>query len=111
MGQVSSLRQLSQDTKKVANDFDGVLLQTVKVWSGDSSNEFKKQCGIMIGDINDTAKKINEIADKIARAAEDIKREDDEYERRYREYLKEKERKEKEKKEQQKNLAQSKNAK
>jgi len=105
MGQVSSLKQLSKDTNKVANDLDSVLVQTVKVWSGDASQEFKKQCGIMIEEIESTAKKIYEIADKIASVAAQIEREDDEYERRYNEYIREKERKERERKEQEKKLA------
>ena len=99
MKQVSSLRQLSKDTDIVANNLDGVMLQTTKVWSGEAASEFKKQCGIMIEEIESTAKKINELADDIASAAQQIEREDDEYERRYREYLREQERKEKEKRE------------
>ena len=98
MKQVSSIRQLSKDTGNVADNLDDVLVQTVKVWSGDASKEFKKQCGIMIEEIESTAKKIYDVADKIASAASDIEKEDDAYERRYNEYIREQERKASEKK-------------
>ncbi|WP_010250258.1 WXG100 family type VII secretion target [Acetivibrio cellulolyticus] len=99
MNQVSSIRELSKNTNKVADNLDDVLVQTVKVWSGDASKEFKKQCGIMIEEIESTARKLSEIAGKIASAASDIEREDDAYERRYNDYIREQERRERERRE------------
>ncbi len=93
MNQVSQIKGLSTDTNKVSQDLDDVLKSTMKVWSGDAANAFKTQCGTMIIDISNTAKKITDLANKISDAASDIKREDDAAERRYQDYLKDQERK------------------
>ena len=92
MQQVSSIRQLSRDTSKVSDNVDGVLVDTMRVWSGDAAQTFKKQCGIIIEDIADTAGKISCLANKIEEVAKEIEREDDAAERRYKEYCREKER-------------------
>jgi len=111
MKQVSSVNELSKETSRVADGLDSVLVQTMRVWSGDASQEFKKQCGIMIQEIDSTARKISDIAVKIASAAADIEREDDAYQRQYNEYLKEQERKERERKLRERKLLQSKKSK
>jgi uncharacterized protein YukE len=89
MNQVSQIKGLSTGTNKVSQDLDDVLKSTMKVWGGDAANEFKRQCGSMIIDISNTARRINELANKISSVASDIKSEDDAAQRRYQEYLKE----------------------
>ena len=88
MDQVSQIKKLSEDTNKVSQDLDDVLNSTMKIWSGAAANTYKTQCGKMIIDIANTAKKITDLANKISDAASDIKKEDDVAARRYQDYLK-----------------------
>lgn len=80
--QAKKIQELGEDLKRLSQKIDHLRLDIPNTWRGIASDEYMKECQILLNKMSKTSKEIINVSSTIKRVAEKIHQEDLEQARR-----------------------------